>query len=429
LSDSQRRRVADSESDSMFSQLASTGTGLVRFARALPGTTALLERFRESRGGHPAEEKHDAHLHAALDWIACAQDATSGGGIARGYSLTWHLHFRRRGWQPAYPETTGYIIPTLLRAARDYGRPELKDRAVRAAQWEVEIQMESGAVRGGVIGEEEAPAVFNTGQVMLGWMAAHEATGNQAFAEAAVRAAKFLLSCLDDNGHWRGGRSLFASPDSTLYNARTAWALAEAGVRYGESAFVEGARRNLSFVADMQHADGWLPACCLSDPEHPLLHTIAYAVRGLLEGGRVLKDDRLVRAAILAAERLAASVRADGWMPGRFATDWWPWVEWSCLTGEAQMANNWMRLWIITGDERWLEPVPRVLRFLKRTQNRTTKVRGLRGGIKGSWPISGDYGRFEVLAWATKYFADALMRHDATARGRDAAAAADHTLA
>jgi hypothetical protein len=63
------------------------------------------------------------------------------------------------------------------------------------------------------------------------------------------------------------------------------------------------------------------------------------------------------------------------------------------------------------GDRGWLEPVPAVLAFVKSTQNRTSAVAGLRGGIKGSWPLDGDYGRYEVLNWATKYFVDALIRH------------------
>jgi hypothetical protein len=105
-------------------------------------------------------------------------------------------------------------------------------------------------------------------------------------------------------------------------------------------------------------------------------------------------------------------VRADGWLAGRFAPGWRPAVAWSCLTGQAQMVNNWLRVYAVTGEGRWLEPVPRVLEFLKRTQNRRSGVDGLRGGIKGSAPVGGEYGRFEVLAWATKYFVDALIRHE-----------------
>jgi hypothetical protein len=267
-------------------------------------------------------------------------------------------------------------------------------------------------VRGGVIGAPESPAVFNTGQVLLGWLAALEETKDGTFADAARRAARYLVATLDADGRWRSDSSRFARADSTLYNARTAWALAEAGARLHEGRFTDAAARGLRAVAELQASNGWLPQCCLSDPERPLLHTLAYAIRGLLEGGRVLGDPRLLRAAERAAGALVATVRADGWMPGRYRSDWSPAVRWSCLTGQAQMANNWMRLAAITGEPKWLEPVPAVLCFLKRTQNRRSPEPGLRGGIKGAWPVSGAYGAYEVLNWATKFFADALMRHE-----------------
>jgi hypothetical protein len=76
------------------------------------------------------------------------------------------------------------------------------------------------------------------------------------------------------------------------------------------------------------------------------------------------------------------------------------------------MANNWMRLAEVTGDPKWLEPVSGVLGFLKRTQNRRSGEPGVRGGIKGAWPVDGEYGAYEILNWATKFFADSLMRHE-----------------
>lgn len=262
------------------------------------------------------------------------------------------------------------------------------------------------------MGESESPAVYNTGQVLFGWLAAFEATGDAAFAEAAARAARYLVSVQDADGHWRKAGSQFARSGISLYNARTAWAVAEVGQRLGEPAFTAAAARNLKAVVALQHPNGWFPDCCLSDVERPLLHTLAYTVRGLLEGGRVLGDQQLLDAATRAASRLSTAVRDDGWMAGRFRADWFPACDWSCLTGQAQMANNWMRLFEITGDARWLEPVPRVLRFLKRSQNRTSRVGGLRGGIKGSAPLGGGYNRYQTINWATKYFIDALLRDD-----------------
>jgi hypothetical protein len=76
------------------------------------------------------------------------------------------------------------------------------------------------------------------------------------------------------------------------------------------------------------------------------------------------------------------------------------------------MVSSWIRLYEIRGDRRWLDPVSRVLRFIKSTQNRVSSDPGLRGGIKGSSPVEGDYGSYEILNWATKFFIDALIRHD-----------------
>lgn len=389
---------------------------------AHPATVAELIA---ERLGHPVETDHRPHLIAALEWLERAQDASGGLGLARGYSLTWNTYFRSRGWQPPYPETTGYIIASLHLAARHLERPDLKQRAERAAMWEIEVALPSGAVQGGVVGEGKTPAVFNTGQVLLGWMATLAASGSNRFADAAWRAGTFLVGCLDGDGLWRRGNSHFADAQATLYNARTAWALAETGVRLGVPAFVAAAGRNLTAVVKLQHDDGWFPDCCLTDPKRPLLHTIAYTIRGLLEGGRVLQDSLLLDHAVLAATRIAEAQSAAGRLPGRFAARWRPAARWSCLTGEAQMANIWLRLFEITGSRHWRAPAEVALRWIKSTQNRTSTDPGLRGGIKGSFPCSGPYGRYQTLSWATKFFADALMRSEQAADGNAQRNAAD----
>jgi hypothetical protein len=375
-----------------------------------PGAVREAMRERLSRG--MVDGDHRPHLNGAVDWLVRSQDVTPDGGFARGYSLLWNDYFRSKGWQPPYPETTGYIIPTFFAAAHHLGRPDLAARAERAADWEIDVQLPSGAVQGGVIGQVKSPAVFNTGQVMLGWLCALRESGRHRFAHALHRAGRYLVDVMDVDGVWRRGNSQFARGDSTLYNTRTAWALAEAGVILEEPEFSSAAAKNLRRAAERQRANGWLPDCCLADPLRPLLHTTAYAIRGLLEGGRVLGEERLIACAALASERLVEKVGIDGWMSGKHAEDWSGATKWTCLTGQAQMANIWMRLYSITGEAKWLEPIPRVLHFLKSTQNLTSRDPGLRGGIKGSYPVTGDYGRFEVLNWATKFMADALIRDE-----------------
>src|SRR5690348_6719247 len=88
----------------------------------------------------------DAHagLRAAAEWLARAQDATGCGGVSAYYAL-------KGQWVGAYPETTGYIIPTLFRYAEVSGNAEYRERAIRMASWESDIQLAGGGVRAGTV--------------------------------------------------------------------------------------------------------------------------------------------------------------------------------------------------------------------------------------------------------------------------------------
>src|SRR5712692_2134647 len=76
------------------------GGGFERLrAHPLLSRVAVREAWQE-RTGHAVEPVHLPHVAAALDWLERAQDATGGGGVARGYSLAWNPYFKARGWQP-----------------------------------------------------------------------------------------------------------------------------------------------------------------------------------------------------------------------------------------------------------------------------------------------------------------------------------------
>jgi hypothetical protein len=69
----------------------------------------------------------------------------------------------------------------------------------------------------------------------------------------------------------------------------------------------------------------------------------------------------------------------------------------------------WARLHQATGDSRYLAGLETANAFTRSVQWRGTGNPGLDGGISGSFPLHGAYGRFEVLNWAVKFFADSLM--------------------
>jgi hypothetical protein len=132
-------------------------------------------------------------------------------------------------------------------------------------------------------------------------------------------------------------------------------------------------------------------------------------LRGILEIGVAIGNDTYIAAARKAADALLERQRPDGSLAGRFDAEWRPAVSYSCLTGNVQMGTVWAGLYRLTADAKYLEALSRANRFTQSVQFAGTGDPGLDGGISGSFPLHGNYGRFEILNWAVKFFADSLM--------------------
>jgi uncharacterized protein YyaL (SSP411 family) len=369
-----------------------------------------LEAKREvaaDRSCARAVQDDAVHLRETAAWLCRAHDH-GAGGVSRAYKAARYLGYGPAGWQAAYPETTGYIIPSFLALSTVFQDSSYRERALRMADWEIEIQLDSGAVMGSVVTAQPSPAVFNTGQVIFGWLAAHRDTGSVRYLEAARRAGDYLARIQEENGAWRKGNSRYAL-GTTTYNTRVAWALAELGLAAGEPRYIDAARKNIEFALTRQNDRGWFADNCLTDADRPLLHTILYAVRGVLETGAALSEDRYVDAGAKALGSLLNCQRPDGGIAGRLAADWSPAASWDCVTGDAQAAGAWLRLHALAGDSRCQMAARRTIEFVKRTQNLGHPNVGIRGGVKGSYPFDGPYGKFEMLNWAAKFFVDALL--------------------
>jgi len=370
-----------------------------------------LALARKNNDGHDRAD----HLEAAVAWICRAQDAIGDGGVARSRCLAYNRFFKSSGWIPSYPETTGYIIPTMFDYARLTSNKDVFARAVTMADWECDAQMEEGAVQGGTIDQAPTPAIFNTGQVIFGWVRAAQETGQEKYWISARRAGQYLVSQQEQDGSWRKNLSRYASGDMPFYtyNTRTAWSLLELWAMDNDPVCKSAGIRNIEFALDQQQENGWFRSNCLNDPTQPLLHTIAYCIRGILEAGILLNDQRYISRARTAADALLKKQRDNGSLAGRFDHQWEPTVSWSCLTGDAQISIIWGRLYQVTGEARYADAMSRVNRYLRSVQILATNNADLYGGISGSDPVFGGYGKFEILNWGVKFFLDALMLEQA----------------
>ena len=349
------------------------------------------------------EKSHREHLAAAIDWLCLAQDVRDGQSDAGGVSAGWNFE---DGWLPSYPETTGYIIETFLAAAKALDRPDLVRRADRMIDWELSIQHADGAFPGHFGEPGSRPVIFNTGQIMHGMIAGFVQLHRDECLSAAVRAGHWLARHQDDDGCWRR----FEYNDIPhVYNTRGTWALASVALLSGDASLEQSARRNLDWALRQQVPSGWFEHNAFTRDGLPVTHTVGYAIRGLLESGILLGEERYLAAAERAARAVARVQREDGWLAGTLDRDWRAGARYCCLTGVAQIALGWLRLAQEGRAPELRENARRGIAYVKRHQRLDDRDSVVRGAIAGSAPIWGRYAMFEFPNWAAKFFADALM--------------------
>jgi hypothetical protein len=358
----------------------------------------------------PSNFDSSRHMTEAIEWLKRAQDAGADRGVSYGVRFG-------QDFDLSYPETTGYICQTFVERHLQTGDKDLLRRAIDMGDWEISFQLPEGAVMGGIVNPHPTPAVFNTGMVLLGWAALIHATGQDRYKRAAWRAGDWLVKMQDPDGNWRKGNSQFALSGPTLYNVKAAWGLYEAGLVLGENRFMQAAIRNADYCVAQQHTNGWFPDCCLTDPQKPLLHTLAYTVQGLMGIGMSAQREDLMGAAQKMADAEIRIMADDGFIPGRQDAHFHGTVNWCCLTGSAQMSTVWSDLYVRTRDIKYRDAVRRVNHYLMTHHDIDNADLRLRGGLPGSWPVWGDYGRLTVLNWATKFLVDALIRETQIEKG------------
>lgn len=349
------------------------------------------------------EHDHMTHLAAAIEWLCRAQDVRDKQSDAGGVSAGWSFE---DGWLPSYPETSGYIIETFIAASSYFDHLDLRRRANRIIDWELSIQHRDGAFPGHFGEPGSRPVIFNTGQIMHGMIAGYTQLGREECLLAAVKAGEWLANHQDADGCWRNFEHNGAPH---VYNTRGTWALVATALLAGDAKLKKAAIGNLEWALSQQRESGWFATNAFAPDQLPFTHTIAYAIRGFLESGVLLGDERYVAAALKAATALADGQRHDGWLAGTYDDNWTSTASYCCLTGVAQMSLNWTRLAQHCGTMRLRDAARRALGYLKRNHRVDDHDMAVKGGVAGSAPIWGRYSMFEYPNWAAKFFADALM--------------------
>lgn len=348
------------------------------------------------------------HVQAACEWLLHAQAIAGGGGYAHSYNL--YL-----GWQPPYPETTGYIIPSLLSAARYLRDERYHDSAIRAGEWLIGIQQEDGAFLD-LNGQRQ---VFDTGQILEGLLALYRETARSTYLHSATRAGEFLVAVQDSGGSWT--RCAYNGLPHTYYT-RVAANLLKLWKETDRVEYRRAAERAIGWTVRQQMSNGYFAYMAFGEGELPYLHTIIYVLEGLFEATRINHDPE-VRAALLRTVNAlyAASSRDDGVLCSRYDSNWQAHGGDRCLVGLAQWAGLLFDLADAEDKPAWSALGRRVVDYLKQRQVRAGRG-NMHGAIPGSDPLWGSYCKFAFTNWTVKFFIDAVLKAEGVFRKHGGAA-------
>jgi hypothetical protein len=344
-------------------------------------------------------EKEKA-LQLNIDWLIKAKKSNDGMGT---YYIT-------DGWTSPYPETTGYIIPTLSRYAfyNPHRKSTINNHIIEAANWLVKIQKPSGGWQSGYIHQNKDEVVFNTGQVLRGMLTAYDINPDDQYKNALVKACDWLASTQEEDGSWTK-TAYMQKP--RVYDSYVAHPMIQVYELTGNETYKKSAIKNLDWICTQQKTNGWFHNAdnTIKHNDRPILHTIAYTIDGLINSGEILKEEKYIAAGKKAADKLLLIFNQQRFLHGRFDESWYS-SEYTICTGCAQMSIIWSKLYQITGEDQYKDAVQRMNNQLVHIQQSCLTIKGDgNGALPGSFPIWGKYEPFGFPNWATKYMADALM--------------------
>lgn len=344
-----------------------------------------------------------SHLDLSINWIL--NSIRKSGGSSAYYSIL--------GWSKPYPETTGYIIPTILNYSRKQENPELIiGKAELMGNWLLSIQNTNGYWNAGVHSNNRSdkPSIFNTAQILKGMAALYLETGDAKWINAGHQGARWLSDTLDERGIWKTGN--YRADFNPSYYTQVAWPMLEIWSLTNDHKIKSGAIKVLDRILSLRLGNGAFKDWSFDAEKPAFTHTIAYTLRSFQESGRILnqydKYEKPVRKILDAFIR--SSELNNGRIPGAFYYDLKGVKSYTCLTGNVQLAICFLNYYQQSGDLRIVNAAAKAIDYVCSKQSSNHPIKNLRGAVAGSFPIWGSYMMLRYPNWAVKYLADSLMK-------------------
>ena len=350
------------------------------------------------------------HISSILAWLEWAVQTSTDGGIPQSVNVRQFATEGRISVAPSYPETTGYMLCTLVYGLRS-GLPSFsRDKLDGIRQFLTEVQLPSGAFPGP--GQEKRSLSFDTGQAL---------TGLVALLQHVPPAAEDLKGCIERAADWLSSQieSSGAYAASSCYNGqRSYYAQATIGLLHAarylkRKDWLNAAARNADWVYRQRSGDTWMRTFSFEEEgDYQNLHGIAYSIRGLIDLGYHLERPEYVQFAKACVDRIVSrsypDLPAPDSIPGHFLDSFNRYRKTISPTGMCQIAICAYLLGDIFSDDTYTQFGHRLTESVKRFHFRDFSEIGMNGLLPGSWPVTGPYMHCNLPNWPIKFFLDCL---------------------
>jgi hypothetical protein len=342
----------------------------------------------------------------ALCWVRKSIAVCGGQGSSHSWSPLL-------GWRAAYPETTGYLLETLLQWQAITPDTQLSDGLrtdIRSCtDWLLTLQLSSGAFPGLLVGHQQ-PSIFNTGQIVLGLVAVarHPDFGplfQPQLDTVLANALNWMTELIEPDGAWR--KAAYQPGFTPAYYTRALWGAYEA-TAYLKPGQVPDPRlqQALHYYAALFQPNATVSNWGFWSQKPAFIHTIAYTLEGFWHCLLFQPDTDLQQRLLHSLEQLQQLRQRDGRTAGTYDYHWKGDFSFLCLTGCAQLSVLYRKVGIALKRHDFLDTADQLLGECLSHQSRWRWP--ARGALAGSWPLWGPYLRGRYPNWAVKFLLDAI---------------------
>jgi len=333
----------------------------------------------------------------SLQWLIRSIEATGNKGSS-------HIFARWRyplgGWHLGYPETTGYIIETLIKYHPIFPELDLRDHAMQSAKWLVTQQLPNGSFPA-LLSGNQTPSFFNSGMIALGLLEVLK----QEKQESIMVSLKRLVAWLHQLD-W--GKTIYNGPS---YYTRAMWAYYLLAQTLSDQLLKKKIEQQMDNMKNRITTEMSVKSWGFESKDQAFTHTIAYTWRGFYEYGQVTGKKEFLDQSTAFCKKLLSLYQTHNKLAGSYNTEWCGDYSFLCLTGHAQLSYLAQEIGWQTQNQPILQLGRALMEDILDHQSTGRVDPELKGAVAGSYPIWGKYMRFKHPNWAVKFYLDALYTY------------------